>query len=72
MSNEKRVINFKYNFGDIVYLIHDPDQVERMVTSYMVKPLGVLYGLSVGELESYHYDFEIASDKNQRILYNLN
>ena len=72
MSKHKHIIDFKFPFGEIVYLIHDPDQLERMVVSYKVQPLGVLYGLAVGEIETYHYDFEISTEKNMYLLYNMN
>lgn len=72
MSKDKHIIDFKVPFGEIVYLIHDPEQLERMVVSYMVKPLGVLYGLAVGEVETYHYEFEIVREKHLPTLFSVN
>lgn len=54
----------KYNFGDIVFLITDREQSKRMVTGVQVRPTGIIYILSLGSIESSHYDFEIATDKN--------
>jgi hypothetical protein len=50
-------------FGDIVYLKTDPDQLERIVTGKLLRPGGVtLYELCCGIGVSIHYDFEISED----------
>lgn len=54
----------KYDFGDIVYLKTDPDQVERIVTGITYRPLGVLYSISYTTTESSHYDFEITRERD--------
>jgi len=57
------IINNKFNFTDIVYLITDVDQKERVVTGFRVSNYDIVYELCCGEDESIHYDFEISSEK---------
>lgn len=58
------VIDNKFNIGDIVYLKTDPDQKARMVVKLSVSQAGVLYMLSVGASESWHFDIEIATERD--------
>lgn len=53
-----------YKLGEIVFLITDSDQVSRMVTGILIRPIGVLYYLTSGTIETLHYEIEIASDKS--------
>lgn len=55
---------FKYDLGDIVYLITDPDQLERMVTGIRIRPSGVIYSITHSTLETDHYDIELSSKKD--------
>jgi hypothetical protein len=57
-------ITTKYSFGDTVYLKTDPEQFPRMVTGFDVKPNGILYLLSLGTANSYHFDMEISVEKD--------
>lgn len=58
------VIDNKYTFGDILYLVTDQDQLPRMVTAIIACPAGdILYELSCGTLSSKHYDFELSEVK---------
>ena len=54
----------KFNLGDRVYLITDIEQKERFVVGICIKPCGFTYHLSSGDLDSWHYDFEISSEKD--------
>ena len=55
----------KYQIGDVVYLITDPDQSERLVTAIHIYPQGLVsYRLSYGTTETYHYEMEIASERH--------
>lgn len=56
-------INNKFNTGQMVYLIHDNDQHQRMITQIIVTPNGHTYILSCGGDESEHYEIEISEDK---------
>ena len=58
------IIDNKYNVGDEVYLKTDTEQQKRIVTTIHVKPKDLAYELSLGEMYSYHYDFEITKEKN--------
>lgn len=52
---------FKYDLGDIVYLITDLDQLERMVTGIKIRPNGVIYSITHSTLETEHYELELTS-----------
>jgi len=57
--------NIEYAFGDMVYLITDLDQEQRMVTAIYLRPGGsVSYGLSIGAGESTHYAIEISRERD--------
>jgi len=61
-------INNKFELGDIVYLVTDEDQKERMVTQLRVIGKNhICYCLASGTTESFHYYFEISTDKNYKI-----
>lgn len=57
----------RYNYGDIVYLITDKEQLERMVVGHHVRDTSVQYILACGPSESYHYEAEILTTKNWKI-----
>lgn len=57
-------INNKFDIEQIVYLITDADQTQRMVTSIRVEKNSLTYCLACGTSESCHYEYEIATDKN--------
>src|SRR5690606_29246249 len=54
----------KYDLGEMVFLKHDPDQNERMITSIEVTPQGIIYYLSCGVSETKHYEMELTLDKD--------
>ncbi len=53
-----------YSLGEMVYLKHDNEQHERMITGIVIRPLGVIYELSFGSVSSNHYDIEFSSEKD--------
>lgn len=58
------VIENIFDFGDIVYLITDREQLPRVVTAIEIYKAGeILYKLASGSQTSYHYDFEISPSK---------
>lgn len=58
------VIDNRYTFGDIVYLKTDPEQSPRMVTQIRVSPDGLYYDVSMGTIQSSHYDCELSLEPN--------
>lgn len=58
-----KVIDTKYEIGDIVYLKTDPEQVERQVFAYIVYRSEIIYKVTMGTTVSEHYDFELTSEK---------
>lgn len=58
------VIDNKYDFGDVVYLITDEEQKPRIVCSFEIYKGGeILYRLNSGTASSSHYEFEITNQK---------
>lgn len=55
------IIDTQYDMFDVVYIKHDIDSIERMITSIKVMPqASILYELSVGASSSWHFEFEIS------------
>lgn len=61
----------EYELGDLVYLVTDQDQEQRMVTGIMYRPGTVLYLLSGGDKETEHYGIEISKEKDTSIQYGI-
>jgi len=57
-------IEVAHKIGDIVFLITDPEQMERMVLGYTLRKTNVFYELVQGVNNSVHYEDEIASEKD--------
>jgi hypothetical protein len=56
-------ITTEYDFGDIVYLKTDKEQLPIMVTEIRFSgDKGATYELTQGIFVSYHYDIEFSSD----------
>lgn len=58
-------ITTKYNIEDIVYLVTDCEQLERIITSITICPNNlIMYSLNCGVEQSDHYEFEITAEIN--------
>lgn len=58
------VVDNKYNFGDIVFLKTDIEQMPRIITAIIFCPASdILYEVTCGTVVSRHYDFEITVSK---------
>jgi len=57
-------IENKFEIGQIVYLKTDTAQDQHIVTRISVSAQGVTYNLNRGSFDSWHYDFEISTEKN--------
>jgi hypothetical protein len=52
-----------YDIEDVLYIKHDAQYIERMVTSIKVMPNNlVVYELSVGNNTSWHFEFEVTHE----------
>lgn len=62
-------IETSFDIGEIVYLITDEDQSERIITRITVSPQGCLYELCAGVVSSSHYDIEMSrkADINKQL-----
>jgi hypothetical protein len=58
------IIENKFELQQTVYLKTDPDQKARVVTRIIVNPSGLSYELYCGTGGSWHYDFEISTEKD--------
>lgn len=55
----------EYDFGDTVYIVHDPTQSERMIVEITLLPNGiVLYTCAYEVHQSQHYGFELTREKD--------
>jgi hypothetical protein len=60
------VIENKFELGQMVYLKSDPEQRERIVTQITVGGnMSIRYGLNCGTMETWHYDIELSTEKDQ-------
>ena len=55
---------FKYQIGETVYLKTDCEQLERIVIGISIYPIGVMYQLSCGIDQTWHYDIEMSPDRD--------
>lgn len=63
------IITTAFDIGEIVFLITDETQSERMITNITIYPGGVLYSLSLGPQVSEHYEIEMTrtADINKQL-----
>lgn len=57
-------MDVQFVWGDTVFLKTDPDQLPRMIVGVVVKKSHVMYEVVKGETTSYHYDYEMAREKD--------
>lgn len=57
-------IETAYDIGEIVFLITDEEQAERIITRVYVNPNGVAYELSCGIASSTHFEMEMTRTLN--------
>lgn len=67
VKNKKMEIKNKFNIGDIVYLVTDGDQKQRMITGINVRDAGIIYAISSGTEETNHFECEISKEINKLI-----
>lgn len=53
----------KPKIEDTVFLKTDIEQLERIITGYTVRKVGIVYELTCGVATSWHYDFEFTPEK---------
>lgn len=59
-----KIINVRYEIGEIVYLKTDKEQTPRIIYSYKVFEKETMYETACGTQVSLHYEFEITKDAN--------
>ena len=58
------IVDTKHNIGNRVFLKTDYEQKERLVTRIQITQGNIMYDLSCGECDSWHYDFEISTERD--------
>lgn len=58
------IVDNLFEIGELVYLTTDPEQLQRMVTCFIVNKYDIIYELQSGTTSSRHYDYEISKEKN--------
>lgn len=57
------MIENKFNIGEKVFLITEPEQWERIITGIFIDSNNIMYRLAYGSTVSLHYDYEISRDR---------
>jgi len=60
-------IETKFNLEEIVFLITDNEQLQRIITGITISHNQVIYRIVCGASESWHYDFEIVKEKTFKL-----
>lgn len=55
----------KFNLGDPVILKTEPE-VKRIVTGFMIRQKGMIYGLTSGDSETWHQEIEIEKQPDKK------
>jgi hypothetical protein len=58
------LIDNKFNLEQIVYLVTDNEQKKRMVTAIQLGINGLIYQLTCGTVETWHYAAEMSVDED--------
>lgn len=59
---------FKFDIGDTVFLKTDSEKLQRVVTGISMRQNGISYELAQSNSTSWHYDFEIESELNKKVI----
>ena len=61
MVNDQKA---KHDYGDVVYLRTDIDQLPRLITGVLMRPNYVQYELSQETVASWHQEIEISTERD--------
>jgi hypothetical protein len=61
------IVETKFNFGDTVYFINDPEQEARMITGFIIRKGQIINFTSICGDEISAYDFELSTEKTLQI-----
>lgn len=61
----------KYGFGDIVYLVTDPEQHKYIVCEIEFRPGAVVYHVACGRETHAAYEFELSEEPNNELKYGI-
>ena len=60
-------IDNKFNIGDHVYIITDPEQMKGIITAIIISSKDVIYQVSRDTHSERFFDFELSYDKDKLI-----
>lgn len=58
------MVESKFNLNDLVYLVTDSDQKERIVTGILLIHNSIRYRICCGDNETWHYEPEMSAEKD--------
>lgn len=62
------ILNNNFDFGEIVYLKTDPEQLPRIITAIMsCADGGMLYKVNQGEIGNWQYEIELSREENTEL-----
>lgn len=61
------VFTSKYTFGDVVYLLTDPDQMKYIVCEIEFRPGAVVYHVACGRETHAAYEFELSDEPDNEM-----
>lgn len=57
-------VNNKYQISENVFIKTDTDQTQRIIVAILVDINGFRYEVKYSNIESWHYEFELSTDKD--------
>lgn len=57
----------KFSLEEIIYLITDEDQRERIITGILYEKNSIQYRVACGTNTSWHFEYEINTNKNYKL-----
>ena len=59
-------VNTRFDMGEMVYLVSDPNQYLRQIIEININPGGfIMYKLTVGTETSWNHEIELSSEKDE-------
>jgi len=65
-------VKIKHNITDIVYITTDPEQLDVVVTGFLIKQDSVMYVVSFCGTEQEYYDYELTSKRDMAKVLGVN
>lgn len=63
-----RLFESEFDIGDLIYLKHDPEQIQRMIVAITFDQYGEVYSIASGQEISQHSPMEISKEQNELMI----